>query len=240
MFEALRARMTINALVLPLVFDDTREQGIREDIARALDDAKVRSILETDDAGRAVVKKIDAMSLGGDAKGAATLQQRSESAITAALESCCRWEAIRGQARGWIWGHLYRTRNTVFGIKPTSARRKIASTYDSNLAAYESMLRRARASGVRVIAYVSPLRSDAPRPYNASEYAAFKADVERIARSYQAVFLDLENLVPNRYWGSKDGTSMDGTPEIDFMHFQFDGHRLLATKLATVLERVLP
>jgi len=38
-------------------------------------------------------------------------------------------------------------------------------------------------------------------------------------------------------WGRKDATSANGTPELDFMHFQAGGHRLLAGAMLGLLQR---
>ena len=49
---------------------------------------------------------------------------------------------------------------------------------------------------------------------------------------YGAVFLNLENLVEGKYWGEKDLTSLSSNNELDFMHFQFQGHKILSSKLS--------
>ena len=43
--------------------------------------------------------------------------------------------------------------------------------------------------------------------------------------------LDLESIVPSYFWGSKDSTSLDKEQELDFMHFQGGGHKLLADSI---------
>ena len=51
--------------------------------------------------------------------------------------------------------------------------------------------------------------------------------MEKDALANNAVFVNLENLVAANYWGHKGSTTGSGT-EIDFMHFQEPGHKLLA------------
>lgn len=239
MFEALANRLRITALVLPLVFDDTRETSIRNGIAIALDNPKVRVALLRDPIGRRVVAQIAAANARKQKPSEQTFQDRSENAITGMLESCCSWETLRRQARGGLYYWLYTTRNTALGIKPTSKRRKIPAAYEKNLAAYTQILRRSRELGITVLAYIAPLRSDAPRPYVKEEYEAFKRQAETLAAKFGARFLDLEELVPNRHWGTKGATSIGGEQELDFMHFQYAGHELLAEKIAVEIGEMI-
>lgn len=236
---ALAVRRKPDVLIVPLVFDDTRETHLRDGIAMAAQEEPVKRILASSRVGQQVAATIEAQSRREDKKERATLQDRSEDAITGLIERCCGWETLRSEARGQIGLFLYVTRNSLLGIKPTSVRKKIPAAYDLNLAALAQILKGAATSGTKVITYIAPLRSDASRPYDPIEYAAFKRDTRELAARFDARFLDLEDLVPNRYWGSKDSTSVDGTPEIDFMHFQAAGHALLAERLEAEVESVL-
>jgi len=76
LFEYLRLRLPVKTLVLPLVFDDLRETGMRSDIALALDDAKVVNSLKTTEIGRQILqqaaqnkKEFSTDSGGDDLKG---------------------------------------------------------------------------------------------------------------------------------------------------------------------------
>jgi hypothetical protein len=72
-------------------------------------------------------------------------------------------------------------------------------------------------------------------PYDKNEYAKFKSDIELLAKHYRVEFSNFENLVPPNYWGSKDSTTLDKKQEIDFMHFQAEGHDLLANEVVKQL-----
>lgn len=239
MFEGLRRRLRPSVLVLPLVFDDTREGAIRQDVARGLADPAVKAGLAQSQAGRQVVALAGSLAAAPGEGGDSSMQARSETALTAALEDCCGWETLRLQARGELFMALFRTRNAVFGIKPSSQRRKLPAVYKLNLAAYEQILASAQADGIRVVAYIAPLRGDAPRPYDPGEYNAFKVETAAIAARRGARFLDLETAVPDRFWGMKDSTGADGAPELDFMHFQAPGHERLEAKIAAALQESL-
>ena len=41
----------------------------------------------------------------------------------------------------------------------------------------------------------------------------------------------LEDLVPNNFWGQKASTNLKKNLEVDFMHFQENGHTILAKKI---------
>tara|TARA_B100000315_G_C14536897_1_gene568929 strand:- start:1226 stop:1567 length:342 start_codon:yes stop_codon:yes gene_type:complete len=67
--------------------------------------------------------------------------------------------------------------------------------------------------------------------YDKREYIDFKNEIKNIAKMNDAYFLDFENIIPAKYWGSKASTAIDNDLEIDFMHFQFKGHKILADTL---------
>lgn len=237
MFESLTKHLPFKFLVLPLVFDDTRETSIRRGVGMAIDEPTVQRELSLGDAGNRIVRQIQASNERDQKQAAETLQTRFERGIVDLLEYCCRWETVRSQARGSISIWLYVTRNTVFNIKPTSIRRKIAPSYDQNLAAAAQTFSRAEAMGIHTIAYIAPIRNDFQKPYDPAEYEAFKEDAARLAKLHSATFMNLEDLVPNNFWGNKDATSVGGAPEIDFMHFRFSGHVLLADAVAGAIAR---
>ena len=89
-----------------------------------------------------------------------------------------------------------------------------------------------------MLIYIVPLRSDVEVPYVASEYLQFKADVYSLAKKHHAAFFNLENLVPAELWGTKDSTTGGVSQELDFMHFQAGGHKLLADQLAELVRSV--
>ena len=68
------------------------------------------------------------------------------------------------------------------------------------------------------------------------EYAAFKAEMATLADRPDVRFANLEDLVPADLWGAKAATTLGGGEELDFMHFQAGGHRLLAAALYRELQ----
>ena len=91
---------------------------------------------------------------------------------------------------------------------------------------------------VEVVVYIPPIRSDIKIPYNLTEYNNFKKEIKDIAEEYQVNFNSLENIVPSEFWGRKTSTSLRGEDEVDFMHFQAEGHRLLAEAIFLEIKKL--
>lgn len=160
-----------------------------------------------------------------------TLQERAERGLTMWLDKHSQLWQARPEIRGQLFLGLYRLRNTLFGIKPSSKRRMIPGRYRDNMAALTAILEAATQNGIKVVLYVAPLRGGVEIPYAAEEYSSFKSEVERLANRPGVVFSNLERLVPDELWGTKDATALGGEGELDFMHFKFGGHQLLAKRL---------
>ena len=60
-----------------------------------------------------------------------------------------------------------------------------------------------------------------------------------MCKKYDATFLNIENCIPAKYWGYKAIPSFFGTVEIDFMHFQYPGHLLVAKALQPQIEKLV-
>ena len=95
--------------------------------------------------------------------------------------------------------------------------------------ALEDVLWRSKKKGMPVYAYIAPIRQDLPLPYDAKEYMEWKVAVEQLIRSYGGQFINLEMLVPDKDWGAYHND------DVDFMHFQGEGHHLVGNKIARQL-----
>ena len=246
LFEYLRSRMPLKLLILPVVFDDTREEGMRSDIANLVDDAQTAKSLSNTEIGKRLVTSMqtganrDIVSTDNNVAGNTdTLQQRSETKLNGWLEENSRLWQLRPEIRGWLLIELYKWRNYVFGITPATTRKVIPGRYRDNLSAFEAILERAKSEGIRVVVYVAPLRGGVKIPYDSSEYLAFKAEAATLANRYGAVFENLEQIVPNDFWGTKASTSISQEQELDFMHFRFSGHEVLANNLRKLAIKAL-
>lgn len=235
LFEYLKRQLPIKVLILPIVFDDTREDGLRKEVADFLNDPSVIQALGNTSIGLKIQKnnKPLASADNEDTAGIShTLQQKVERALNTWLADNSILWAARPEIRGQLMLKLYNLRNKVLGIKPTSKRKILRGRYQDNFAALEAILASANDGGIATLLYIVPLRSDVEGPYVDSEYFQFKNDVQFLAKKYRAVFFNLESLVPSELWGTKASTTGEDIQEIDFMHFKADGHKLLADKLA--------
>jgi hypothetical protein len=230
-FESARKYIGLRILILPLVFDDLREDGIRDDLLPFADDARTASALQTTRTGRRILE-LRSRAQRGSSLPQTELSRTPQEVIEAYLEQTLSdwfslW-AVRPEIRGDIFIGLYKLRNTVFGITPSTKRGLIRGRYAGNMRALDDLLQTATKSGISVLAYIAPVgRFRGEAPYEESEYRQFKDEVALLAGKYGVIFVNLENLVPDEFWGRKDGTSVSAKAEMDFMHFTAPGHALL-------------
>lgn len=239
LYTWLTERLPVRALVLPIVFDDCRETGMRKSMTRAFRDPAVVARLEATPTGAAIVASHHAQPDEDLAALSGTIQARSEAALVGWLDRHWALWAQRPQVRGTLFTDLFRLRNAVFGITSVSTRRMIPGRLTMNLDAARALLEDARARGIATVVYVAPLRGDVPPPYVAAEYAGFRRDVARLAAETGARFADLDALVPPESWGTTQASGFAAESEIDFMHFRTEGHVLLADAVGRLLRDAL-
>jgi hypothetical protein len=247
LFQHLRTRLPIKLLILPLVFDDLRETGLRSEIGQMINDPATEQSLIQSDIGMQIIRTarasgstLAAINSGKNDLEALheTTQEKTELAFNSFLEKYSSLWKSRGEARGTLLTRLFFLRNQIFGINAQTARPLIPGRRALNIHALQEILTAAREARISVSAYVVPIRNDVEIPYVAEEYRAFKEEAAAITAKYDAKYSNFENLIPSRYWGSGDSTNLDGTPELDFMHFRAPGHRLLANALADMVTQV--
>ena len=133
--------------------------------------------------------------------------------------------------RGDLFNNLYKLRNFVLNIGPTTTRKILPGRYIKNLAALNSLLKISSENNIKTFMYIVPIRNDIKIPYNILEYNKFKKDIKKIVVANDIEFQNLENLIPNTMWGKKPSTTLGKKNEIDFMHFKSDGHKILANSI---------
>jgi len=237
LFHYLLDQIPVKTLVMPVVFDDMRNTDIRASLVDALKDHSVSVRLAKTKMGqRLLANNSDQDAAGNDMSALEdTVQEASEKWLNAKMNKFQIWSE-RPTLRNHALLSLYRLRNWVLGINPSTERRMLPGSYALNRQALKAMLNEAKDRDIQVLVYVVPLRNDVPIPYNAAEYSSFKADMQALSVSQGAHFINLENLVPAKYWGTKNSTSIGGEQELDFMHFAAGGHGLLANALYRELQ----
>lgn len=236
LYSYLSSRLPLRGLLLPAVFDDVRETGIRDTLASALEDPATRVLLEGSEVGRGILSRTKPVSDPDLAALDQTAQEHSEKLLNAWLGRYVELWELRPEARGRISNWIYGARNLAFGITASSKRRLIEGRYLENLAAAETLLADAEKHGIRVLLYLPPIRGEVELPYVTSEYERFRRDIEGLAARHGAVFLDLGDAVPAALFGFMKSDTPGVEREPDFMHFQAGGHAILADRLAEALK----
>ncbi len=224
----------ISYLILPVVFDDFREDSIRPELLKFAEDPKIQEKLSKSLIGGKIIKERGLTANKSNADTAAldgTIQDKVELSLNEWFDRHLGFWQARENARGTLFTQLYLTRNTILGINPSSKRKAIKGRYQDNMNALKTTLELANENLCYVLVYIAPLRSDVEIPYIKSEYDNFKRDIELLTKEHHAQFVNFENLVPAHFWGSKGGTRLSKQAEIDFMHFQAGGHTLLANEV---------
>ena len=228
-----RRKMPVTTLILPVVFDDLRETGIRPTLIEAFNNQKVSFHLKKTKIGRKLVSKNGNQDAAGNDLAALedTVQEKSEKYLNDEMnEIWSIWER-RAELRGRFFTNLYFFRNWLFGINPSSIRKIIPGRYRMNLDALRAVFQSANDKGIKVLLYIPPLRNDVKVPYELDQYGKFKTEIQLLTQENGAKFLNLERLVPAELWGTKDSTTLGMGQELDFMHFQAGGHKRLANAL---------
>jgi hypothetical protein len=73
-------------------------------------------------------------------------------------------------------------------------------------------------------------------PYDITEYKNFKTQMRDTILNCNGNFKNYETIVPQHFWGNKQSTSLAKKTEIDFMHFKFEGHKILSDSLSNFVK----
>ena len=242
--EFVMLRQHPDTVLLAACFDDTREEPLRTSVVKFLADPGTARAVGATPVGVRLLKAIRVTDPARNANQGAemedtagltdTVQQMAEAALNEWLTSLLPIWRHRPTMRGHVATSIHKLRNKLLGITPQSKRRLIPLQYAQHMESLDVILARCGQKGVRAIVYIPPLRDDVETPYVAEEYATFKQDVEAACERHSASFYNLEHLIPASFWGSKQSTSGQGL-ELDFMHFQGNGHELLAKALQDLI-----
>jgi len=233
LFTYLINNMPVDTLILPVVFDDMRESQIRESLREVVDYHNVRSVLNNSTIGKKILLRINRQAIVEDEVFGSkeSLQELVEEKINKYFSNISDVWSNRAELRSQTLVLLYKLRNYVFDINPSTTRKIIKVRYDDNIQAIKEILNLAQSHNINVLLYIAPLRNDVRIPYDIKQYKLFKKSIQRFGKLKNVYFFDYEKVVPTKHWGSKDATSIDRDLELDFMHFGSSGHRALAEKI---------
>jgi len=235
----------VKVVIIPLFLDDMREiNGIPYDFYPKLVDDNF-SFIQNDNF---LLKKLNkSLSTIRDKK--ITLEYSSNNENISTQDKVERYLNMlldnnwniwnnRKNAQGILFGNLYQIRNTIFNIKATTVRHMLPEKYADNMSALDLIIKDAKKNDIKIYLYVPPIRNDVVIPYDRKEYNAFKFQLQEIVKNYPntVYYKDFDNIIPGKYFGHKASTSLGkNTEELDFMHFQFIGHKILFDSLSFYL-----
>lgn len=227
--------LPLQGIIMPVFYDDMREDGIRD----LININPVVKAIQQDSAYFAGIPGIKKLNPGYDGIPSKsdesfnavkeTAQDVSERYLEKKMEDVWGIWKSRPEYRGNLFNALYLFRNSALGIKPTSTRKMIPGRFTDNYNAFKEIVRFCSDKKLPLLIYIPPLRNDVTPPYDIKAYNDFKKNIEQDCISTHTVFINLERLIPNKYWGMKvSSSSYNDELEFDFMHFQDKGHKLLA------------
>ncbi len=254
-FEYIVLHKSPESVIVEVCFDDTRNEALRAEYISLLSDPSLEPVLRKTGSGKELLKRYppaggraapSAAGTGSPDKSEAevaglsnSLQEPLELYLNRIAGKVIPGWGGRSQMRGDLFLSLYKLRNRILGITPQSKRRMIRPRYMLQMEALKTMLQRCADLRIKALVYIPPLRDDLSPPYVDAEYLRFKQDVAGVADACGAWYRDFEHLVPGRYWGKTNSTSGEASAELDFMHFQGYGHKLLAGSLARTVDQML-
>ena len=230
-------------VIVPVFMDDLREDGLRKDFLSALGRSNFQ--LEGLDAFNAELnaqlrelQPSASSQAEEDGNDDETPQDYVERELNVWLTEHSETWSNRPNARGDLFLALYRWRNQLFKISATTKRKMIPARKKKNMEALKRILELTASQEIPTLIYIPPIRTDVEVPYDLKEYDAFKTEVkDAVVKHAHADFKNLEGIVPGELWGLKASTTGVDEPELDFMHFQFRGHEILADSLAQFVTR---
>lgn len=239
LFRYFSDRFPVKQLILPVFFDDTREDGVRGEIITN----EVATVLKRTSDTSLVGKLIENYFLQNEEKAdnnednkalRATTQENVEKYLNTKMDNFSGIWASRAELRSiLIYNYLFGIRNTVLQIDPDTKRKKIPARYQTNINALKRIGALCNEKSIQLLVYIPPIRSDVEQPYVLNEYEEFKNDLKQLAKEYHFQLLNTESIIPKQFWGMKGSTRMgEEKLEIDFMHFKDQGHKILADTIA--------
>ena len=111
-------KLPIKYLILPVVFDDMREDGIRSNLKNILEDKRTINLIQKYETGKNLL--LENKNYKKDYNEHTSLLTKSEAYLNSQLNHIWILWSERPSFRGNIFNFLYRLRNFIFQIDPTS------------------------------------------------------------------------------------------------------------------------
>ena len=231
-FSYWNTKIPIDKVIIPVFFDDFRENQVRSHLINYAVD-KNFLINGKDFISIKINNKI---SNENKSENAQNIGQILEKKILYFLNTNFYFWENRTTMKTNIFVGLYNLRNTIFNIKPTSIRKVIKPAFKNNLKSLINILKFTDDSKISAYLYIPPIRQDYEIPYDLNEYKNFKKLMRDTILNFNGNFKNFETIVPSNFWGNKQSTKLTKKTEIDFMHFRFEGHKILSDSLSNFIK----
>ena len=237
-FDYVLTKVKIKKVLIPIFMDDLREDGIRDVFFSELYHLNYQIQNSSLIANHINLNlKASDGSEKNKNKLTSTPQDKSEDFLNNYLNQNTTFWSMRETMRGNLFNWMYMLRNTIFGIRPGTVRPMISENYLKNFSSLKAILDISKSKNIEVYLYIPPIRSDVPLPYDVFESEKFKLDLQRLVHNYSNVKMkDYSTIVPGKFWGYKDPTNFIDKREVDFMHFQYGGHQILADSIINFIK----
>ena len=235
-------KFPIKVLILPVVFDDMREDMIRLSYQEIFNDKKSVEKIEKTFFGKNLINKYNEKKYTTNNELKVknyTPQGKWENLLNKQLVKIWPSWSERENLRASLFHKLYLLRNSIFNINSSTIRKMIRGSYVNNQNAFKEILNLASKNEIEVLVYIAPIRNDVKIPYDVQEYDNFKEETKNITNKIGGHFVSFENIVPAEFWGNTNSIDIIQKKEIDFMHFKAEGHSLLANSLLIKIRKIL-
>ena len=227
----------VKDVIIPLFFDDMREvNGINYGFYPSLVNERFSFSSKIELLNKLNTNfKLKSEEIDGFTKEQKSTQDLTEEIFNKFLNK--HWKSVWGKRKdiqSLIYSQLYLFRNYIFNITPSSVRKKIPERYFNNMSALDLIIEDAVLNKINLFLYIPPIRNDVKLPYDLDDYIKFKNEIEyKSNRNNQFIhYEDFSEIVPAKFFGFKSSTTINNkNKELDFMHFQFAGHKILGNKL---------
>ena len=238
-YSWLRQQKKPKVILISLVFDDLREGVLREDLINILSEDINKKIIKNSNLN--YTKFINNQSKKEIAPNKySTPQEYIELFLNRRLSKISYLWTNKSEISYQYFVFLNKLKNTLFNIKPETKRAMIMPIYEMNLEALKTIVKISEQDGTKLFLYIAPINYGYELPYFEDEYSKFKSQVKEISqKSANITFNDIDNIIPESFWGLKDSTNTSGTLEIDFMHFTSKGHEYISKYLYKKLSEIV-
>ncbi len=223
----------LDGVIIKLVFDDLREDGLRNEFASILSEEMEDELIKCP-IGKEILEAFKLQFENYDSsKISKSLDKKIDFFLESNLSNYFGLWHFRKNMKAQLLTDLYFLRNWALNINASSIRKMISPRFLRNMKCMAEILKTCKNSNIPLIVYIAPIRQDLSIPYDLDQYSKWKKEIEMLTSQYNAIYINLESLIPPKLYGSYHND------DIDYMHFKGEGHKILAEKIKTYVDDII-